>query len=95
MGLLTNCGPQHWHPAKDDTKEMCRKAADICKHKNIELGKLAMFYFTQLQGPTTFLVGMQTEELLDVNLNAYFNGLSKDEEDLLELLKKEYYFNLN
>lgn len=31
MGLLSNKGPQPWHPASDDIKALCRRASDYCK----------------------------------------------------------------
>ncbi|XP_013102207.2 uncharacterized protein LOC106083615 isoform X1 [Stomoxys calcitrans] len=87
LGLLTNTGPQSWHPANDDVKQLCRKAANICKEANVELGKLAMYHFLRLDGPATFLVGMQTCQLLATNLDAFYNGLSKKEQEVLQLLK--------
>lgn len=84
--MLTNAGPQDWHPASAALKEQCKKAADICKANDIELGKLAMYYFMQLKGPSTFLVGMQTEKLLQINLDAYFNGLTPKEDAILKEL---------
>ena len=88
MGLLTNAGPQSWHPAKDSTKELCRKAAATCIEAGVELGKLAMHHFVQLAGPATFLVGMQNELLLDMNLGTYFNGLTAAEEGVMKTLKE-------
>lgn len=87
LGLLTNGGPQDWHPTNDEQKQLCRKAASICKEANIELGKLAMYHCMQLDGPATFLTGMQTRKLLDINLEAFYNGLSKKEQEVLQLLK--------
>lgn len=86
--MLTNAGPQKWHPASDELKDHCRRGADICKENGIELGKLAMHYVMQLNGPATFLTGMQTEELLKINLEAYLNGLTEKETELLETLLK-------
>lgn len=31
MGLLSNHGPQPWHPASDDIKAICKRASDYCK----------------------------------------------------------------
>lgn len=89
MGLLTNNGPQSWHPAPEEIKNVCREASDICKKNGIELGKLAMHFFIQLQGVTTFLVGMQTSQLLHANLDVYYNGLTAKEEDVLKLLQEK------
>lgn len=88
LGLLTNGGPQPWHPAANDVKAICSKAANICKEANIELGKLAMYQFMQLDGASTFLVGMETCKLLDINLAAYYNGLSKMELQILKQLRE-------
>lgn len=91
LGLLTNTGPQPWHPARDDVKAICRKAAHICKEANIELGKLAMYQFMQLDGASTFLVGMETRKLLELNLAAYYNGLSKKELEILQQLRETIF----
>lgn len=91
MGLLTNSGPQAWHPANDDVKAKCMKAAAICKDADIELGKLATYYFMQLDGASTFLIGMQTRKLLEINLNTYHDGLTKKEQEILKLLKETVF----
>lgn len=88
LGLLTNNGPQSWHPATEEQKSLCKKAANLCKEAGIELGKLAMYHGMQLKGPATFLTGMQTQKLLEMNLNAFHKGLSKKEKDMLKLLKE-------
>lgn len=89
MGLLTNKGPQSWHPAPDEIKTICKEASDYCREKGVELGKLAMHYFIQLDGVTTFLVGMQTSQLLNMNLDVYLNGLTKQEEEIVEYLQQK------
>lgn len=90
MGLLTNAGPQSWHPAHDETKEQGRKAAEYCKERGIELGKLSMYYSSQLKGPATFLVGVHSEEQLRTNLEAFRSGLTEEEQAALEYLLKKY-----
>lgn len=87
MGILTNSGPQAWHPASDEIKSVCKEAAVVCKDNGIELGKLAMHFFIQLDGVTTFLVGMQTSQLLNMNLDVYYDGLTEKEEEILEHLQ--------
>lgn len=90
MGLLTNNGPPEWHPASTELKELCKKAAKICREANVELGKLAMYHFCQLDGPATFLVGMQTPDLIRINLDVFLNGLNEAETQLLNELKEKY-----
>lgn len=94
MRLLANCGPFPWHPAHDDTKEVCAEAAEYCIKNDVELGKLAMYHFIQMKGPATFLVGMQTRKLLEINLDAYLNGLNDKEMEVLEFLNKNVFNKL-
>ncbi|EAT39557.1 AAEL008649-PA [Aedes aegypti] len=88
MGLLTNAEPQPWHPAHYQTKQICREAAEYCKLHGVELGKLAMYHFIQLVGPSTFLCGMQSKALVNINLEAFFDGLTPKELDVLNYLSK-------
>uniref|UniRef100_A0A336MHC6 CSON015539 protein n=1 Tax=Culicoides sonorensis TaxID=179676 RepID=A0A336MHC6_CULSO len=94
MRLLTNIGPFPWHPADDETKKVCKQAAEFCEKNGVDLGKLAMYHFIQMRGPSTFLVGMQTRQLLEINLEAYFNGLNDKEKQVLEYVNKNYFCNL-
>lgn len=89
MGILTTGGPMDWHPAPQSIKEQGRKAAEYCKRQGIELGKLAMWYFSQLEGPDTFLTGMQTEKLLEINLDALWNGLTQKEAEALKYVEEK------
>lgn len=89
MGLLTNDGPQSWHPAHEETKEQARKAAEYCKERGIELAKLAMYYSLQLKEPATSLVGMQSKGQLEMNLEAFYNGLTETEQAALEYISEQ------
>lgn len=82
MGLLTNDGPQPWHPAEDDIKSACREAAELCKANGIELARLAMDQFVRVDGVATFLSGMQNSGQLTDNLNVYLGGLSDEEQSM-------------
>lgn len=33
MRLLSNQGPETWHPASEEVKELCKSAADFCMVK--------------------------------------------------------------
>lgn len=90
LGLLTKQGPREWHPTSAEVKAACKKAADICNDNGIEFGKLAMYHFLQSKDTTTCLVGMATRELLDINLDAYYNGLTEKEERILNLILTTY-----
>lgn len=83
--MLTNNGPPVWHPSTPEIKSVVEEAANICKSNGIELGKLAMYHTIQLDGPSTFLSGMEKMAYLDYNLGVYWNGLSDKE---MEIYKK-------
>lgn len=83
-GLLTNQGALDWHVADDKTKELGRSAGEYCKKQGIELGKLAIWFAAQLEGPATFLVGMSTREIVNINLDSFNNGLTQKEREVLD-----------
>jgi len=95
IGILSNNGPQPWHPASEELKEQCKTAGQICQHNDVELGKLAMYYAAQYQDTDICLVGMATPELLATNLDAVVNGLNDKEKELLKILKEKYFSKKN
>lgn len=84
MGILTNAGAFYWHPANEETKQQGRSAGDYCKQHGVELGKLSTWYALQLEGPSTFLMGMPTQKVLHINLDSFHNGLSEKEREVLD-----------
>ena len=48
MGLLSQRGAPDWHPAPQDLKEACAKAAAYCQTQGCEIEKLAMQFSTSL-----------------------------------------------
>lgn len=88
MGLLTNDGPQPWHPGSAELKAICRSAAEYCKSQNVELAQLALNYSLALDGVATHLVAMQKEHLLNANLQTLWNGLNEKERTVLEYIEK-------
>lgn len=70
MGLLTNQGPQPWHPGGDDVKAACRAAAELCKSRGADISFLGMqFCFAEGRIPST-VSGAATVEELQTNLRA-------------------------
>lgn len=86
MGLLTNQGPQAWHPAYEDIKHICREAAEYCRDNGVELGRLALYYSLKKPGPHTHLTGSNSVDILDKNLDVVFNGISPKELQVMEYL---------
>ena len=48
MGLLSQRGAPDWHPASQDLKDACAKAAAYCQEKGVEIEKLAMQFSTSM-----------------------------------------------
>lgn len=89
MGILTQNGPQPWHPARSDLKALCQKAAAHCQKNNVDLADLAINHAMGLNEASTFLIGMQRGNLLEANLKTYLSGLSPREQEVLDYLKKK------
>lgn len=90
MGMLTNNGPQPWHPAKEELKAIAKEASEICKANGVELGKLAVHHSMNLPcgEVATFLMGMEKMEYLNCNMSAYLDGLNPKEMEIYEMLMK-------
>ncbi|KAK4880367.1 hypothetical protein RN001_008513 [Aquatica leii] len=95
LGLLTNGGPQPWHPATEKIKSVCAEAQEYCKSQQVELAKLAMHYCFQQPGPHTNLVGMNSVHLVDSNLDVLYNGLNKKEEEVLKYVQANIFNKLD
>jgi len=56
MGLLGTRGAPEWHPADDETKAICRQAAEYCAGQGEDIAKLAV-QFSTMNGniPTTLV----------------------------------------
>jgi aryl-alcohol dehydrogenase-like predicted oxidoreductase len=44
MGLLTERGSPEWHPAPKPLRDLCKKAAEHCKHRGKSIEQLAIRY---------------------------------------------------
>jgi L-galactose dehydrogenase len=85
MGLLTNRGPQPWFAGRQEIKECCRKAADLCRERGADISFLGMqFCFAQKRIPCT-LTGAPRKSELEANLRAMTAPL--DQALLAEVMK--------
>ena len=57
MGLLTRRGTPAWHPASDDVKETCAKAATFCDRRGVDIAQLALQFSLSNPDIATTLVG--------------------------------------
>lgn len=49
MGLLTETGPQDWHPAHSWIKEACKKAVTYCQSQGVDVTRIAMNYSSSFE----------------------------------------------
>ncbi|XP_047341452.1 L-galactose dehydrogenase [Impatiens glandulifera] len=87
MGLLTETGPPQWHPASPQLKAACKEAGEYCKGKGKNISKLALQYSLSNKDVATVLVGMNSVQQVEENVNAAIEltTTGKDEETLLEV----------
>lgn len=88
MQMLTNHGPQPWHPADKETKELCAKMTEYCKDNDVELGRLAVAHTLKNEGCECVLVGFNTKSLLESNLSVLTEGLTDKEKKVLEHIER-------
>ena len=63
MGLLTNSKKKaDWHPAPDDVRDACRKAAEHCLKNGTHIAKLALQYSAANDDIHTILLGTADPE---------------------------------
>jgi L-galactose dehydrogenase len=70
MGLLSDHGPQDWHPAPAAVKDAGRAAAELCRQRGASLAMLGMqFCLRQERIPTTISGAARAEEI-EANVRA-------------------------
>ena len=68
MGLLTDRGVADWHPAPEDIRHTCAKAAALCRLKKADISKLAIQYSVANPAIATTLVGTASPDNLAKNV---------------------------
>ncbi len=81
MGLLSTRGTPEWHPASPELKETCKRAADLCASRGLDIAKLAVQYSTSNKLIPTTLVSTANPD------NIRNNAAWTDEPMDMELLK--------
>jgi len=67
MGLLNTRPLPDWHPASDETKQLCKKAAQYCVDQGEDIAKLAIQYATSNDRIPTTLVSTANPETIGKN----------------------------
>ncbi|EFJ19944.1 hypothetical protein SELMODRAFT_109892 [Selaginella moellendorffii] len=90
MGLLTESGPPQWHPAPEEIKEACAKAATHCKLKGQNISEMALKFSLSNPDIAITLVGMCTTQQVHENIKAMDNleRSSVDCENILDEVKE-------
>lgn len=84
MGLLSDSGPQDWHPAPISVRQVCVAAAMACHERGVSLGDLALAWTLQNAPVATTLVGMGTEELVRRNVVVAAQEIAREELAVVE-----------
>lgn len=83
MGLLNGREVPDWHPADDEIKDACRKAAAYCESKGADLAKLAVqFSVANERIPTTLV---STASITNIERNLAWIEEPMDQELLQEV----------
>ncbi|XP_013179035.1 PREDICTED: L-galactose dehydrogenase-like [Papilio xuthus] len=91
MGLLSNKGPQPWHPASDDVKAICKRASDYCKSKNVELARIASWFTLNQPGIDVNICGFFNVEQMVDTLEILDSGLSEHEKIVLSEIQTRFF----
>jgi len=83
MGLLTDQGPQRWHPAPETAKVAAAEAAAYCRSRGASLPQLAIQFALQNPHVDVTLLGVRTEAELQSSIPLLD---SKPDPELLEAI---------
>lgn len=70
MGLLSDAGPQDWHPAPEAVKDAARNAIEVCKQRGASLATIAMQFCLMERKIATTISGAATAGEIEANVRA-------------------------
>ena len=85
MGLLSERGAPAWHPAPEELKHCCQKAARHCKSKGYRIEQLAIKYATSHPDIATTLVSTTNPD--NIRRNVEWTLAPQNDKLLLEVLE--------
>ncbi|MGG1879031.1 aldo/keto reductase [Paenibacillus cisolokensis] len=85
MGLLSNRDVPEWHPAGEDIKAACRRAAEHCRSRGADISKLAVQFSTADERIPTTLVSTANPD--NIQRNVLWTEEAMDEQLLQEVLE--------
>ena len=78
MGLLTENGPQAWHPAPQPVRDAAKKAADFCRAHSADIAKLALRFCLDHPFVSSTLIGMSTIREVETSLELLQSSTDKE-----------------
>lgn len=90
MGLLTNRGTPSWHPATEEIKASCKKAATYCEKEGVEISKLALHFTCSNPNIPTTLASTASLVNLKNNLDSVLNNLTDHERKVMKTVQEKY-----
>ncbi|XP_071803334.1 uncharacterized protein [Asterias amurensis] len=91
MGLLTNKGPPLWHPASTDIRNACQNAALYCQSKDINISRLAVHYSLSQNAADITVIGMDSVDIIDVNLQTLNESLTEAEQETMDYVIDRFF----
>eukprot|EP01060_Flectonema_neradi_P039277 TRINITY_DN858_c0_g2_i1.p1 TRINITY_DN858_c0_g2~~TRINITY_DN858_c0_g2_i1.p1 ORF type:complete len:481 (+),score=73.88 TRINITY_DN858_c0_g2_i1:106-1548(+) len=85
MGLFTPDGPPVWHSAPPEVRICCKKIADLCKERGVDIVRIALFFALKQQGIGTHLVGLATPEEVYNAVDVMHSSLTEEEANCLNI----------
>lgn len=78
MGLLTNQGPQQWHPGGEGVKAACKTAAELCRTRGADISELGMQFCASEPNIPSTITGAASADELRTNLRALTEPIDAD-----------------
>lgn len=78
MGLLTSSGPPAWHPATQEIKTACSKAASYCRERGVDIAQLALQFALANPRINTTLVGTANPGNLRKNVKSLESPIDEE-----------------
>jgi len=78
MGMLSDRGPQDWHPAPQRIKDAARRVVDFCENVGVSVSEVAIQFALANPDVAVTLLGSNRIETLDRSLDAAAKELDED-----------------
>ena len=93
MGLLSEKGPQKWHPAAPEIKEACARAVAHCKKKKASISKLALQFSLGHRDIASTFIGLPTPDEVKQSVKCLKDpidmGLLAEVQDILRPIQSQ------